>query len=326
MGRKVNIGVMGCANIAVKSMIPVILAQHHLYRLAGIAGRDERKAEQYAASFGTKAFSDYEALLDTAGLDAVYIPLPNSLHAAWIERALDKGLHVLVEKPLACHHDEVVELHKKACTKDLALVENFQFRFHKQLAVIREMLDGGIIGELRCMRSSFGFPAFPDPENIRYQKDLGGGALLDAGVYPIRLSQIILGADLEVKAASSEVDGRKGVDMQGGGFLQQKSGPLFSQIAFGFDHFYQCNLELWGGRGKLTTNRIFTAPPGFEPEALLETAEGKEIIKLPADNHYENMLAHFYKTMQNPELARQEYNGNINHSRLVQEFKRKAHE
>jgi predicted dehydrogenase len=123
-------------------------------------------------------------------------------------------------------------------------------------------VDGGQIGELRCVRASFGFPPFPDAGNIRYQPELGGGALLDVGAYPIKISQILLGENLSVTAAKTFVDSEKCVDIWGGGFLSQNDGPLFSEIAFGFDHHYQCGIELWGSRGKLTANRLFTAPPG----------------------------------------------------------------
>ncbi len=320
-GKRINIGVLGCASVAGRLMIPTILEQGRLYRLAGIASRDGDKADAWAREFDTQAFRSYESLVDAGGLNAIYIPLPNALHAPWIEHALNKGLHVLVEKSLACSVGEVTSLNCAARDKGLALVENFQFRFHSQLAEIERMVDNGVIGELRCVRSSFGFPPFPDPDNIRYRKDLGGGALLDAGAYPIKISQIFLGADLEVKAASFCIDEQRRVDIWGGGFLRQKNGPLFSEIAFGFDHHYQCSLELWGSRGKLSANRIFTAPPGFRPEVVIETSEGKEVLTLEADDHFAGILEYFSRAVHDRDIAGDEYAQNINQARLIHEFR-----
>ena len=318
---RINIGVLGAANIAVRSIIPTIQRLPSLYKLEGIASRSSDKAEAMSNKFNTPAFLGYQSLIEQDGLDAVYIPLPNSLHSEWIDKALDQGLHVLVEKSMACSESEVIALNKKAQSKGLVLVENFQFRFHIQLEVIKKIIQSGQLGELRCMRTSFGFPPFKDSDNIRYQAELGGGALLDAGAYPLKISQIILGNDLSVTAAKWYIDEEQGVDIWGGGFLEQNNGHLFSEIAFGFDHYYQCNIELWGNQGKLFTNRLFTAKPSFEPEIIIETNNGKEIIKVETDNHFENMLCHFHKLVQNPALAEEEYIQNVNQARLIQEFK-----
>jgi len=257
-------------------------------------------------------------------LNAVYIPLPNSLHAMWIERALDCNLHVLVEKSLACSYKDVVRLCQKARRKKLALVENFQFRFHPQLAMVRDIIKNKEIGALRCVRSSFGFPPFSDPTNIRYQKKLGGGALLDAGAYTIKISQILLGTNLTVKAATLAYDKRK-VDIWGGGYLQQIKGGLFSEIAFGFDHFYQCSVELWGNKGKLYADRIFTAPPNYEPKIIIETLKGKRVVRLPSDNHFCRMLEHFHRAIHDQKVSCTEHEHNIDQARLLHEFTHKAH-
>lgn len=322
----INIGILGCANIAQRSIMPAIKELPECFGMVGVASRTLQTASECAYRFNTRAFEGYQSLVDVADLDAVYIPLPNSMHAEWISKALDRGLHVLVEKSLACTKSEAEQLNEKAQKNRLILLENFQFRFHRQISKIKKIIDSGELGELRCIRSSFGFPPFSDPDNIRYQKELGGGALLDAGAYLIKVSQMLMGNDIYVKAAQLQFDQQKGVDVWGGGFIQQTSGSLFSQIAFGFDHFYQCNIEVWGSLGKLYTNRIFTAPPGFETELVLETTLGKKVINVPADNHFQNMLLYFHKLVQNPDLAKDEYVQNINQSRIIEEFKIKSNE
>ena len=317
----VRIGVIGCADIARRFVVPAILNLKDQYALSGIASRTREKAEKFGFLFDIVPYTSYESLLNKAEIDAVYIPLPNSMHADWIEKALARDIHVLVEKPMACNYDDVERLNRVASEKNLVLVENFQFRFHKQLAVIQNMISNGIIGELRCIRSSFGVPPFPDTDNIRYKKRLGGGALLDAGSYPLKIAQIFLGHDIEVSAANLWFDKKKDIDIWGGAYLRQKDGPMFAEVAFGFDNYYQCNLELWGSEGRIFSNRIFTAPPDFSPKIIIESSTRNEIIKLKPNNHFENMLLHFHNLINTKEGLAVEYAQNINQSRLIFEAK-----
>jgi NDP-hexose-3-ketoreductase len=316
----VKIGVIGSASVARHHMIPAILNLKDQYFLSGIASRSESKAKELGALFGAKSFNSYESLLNEADLDAVYIPLPNSMHAEWIGRALNRGIHVLVEKPMACDFEDVVQLNQMASEKNLVLVENFQFRFHGQLALINKMVSDGVIGELRCVRSSFGFPPFPELDNIRYIQALGGGALLDAGAYLLKIAQIFLGQNIEVSAANLLIDSKKDVDIWGGGYLSQKDGPMFAEIAFGFDNFYQCRLELWGSKGRIETNRIFTAPPGYTCEITVESPNGKEVFSIEPQNHFEKMLIHFYDLISTKKGLAAEYAQNINQARLIHEM------
>lgn len=323
MIKKINIGILGCARIAQRFVIPSIKELDE-FNIVGIASRSEAKANQFSQEFNIQPFYSYESLLEQENIDAIYIPLPNNLHYEWIKKALDKNLHVLVEKSMACELKEVELLNKIAKEKGLVLIENFQFRFHSQLQYIKHLVDSGSIGELRNIRSSFGFPPFSDSDNIRYKKELGGGALLDAGAYPIKISQLFLGNEIYVDSASLEYPSNYEVDIWGSAMLKQKGGKLTSQIAFGFDHFYQNSLELWGSKGKIFTNRIFTAAPGFEPILEVETANGKEIISLDADQPFKNMLKHFYNQISNKKIDESEYLQNINQARLIDELKKLA--
>jgi len=316
---------MGYANIAHRAMVPAILNLPNQFELAAIASRNPSKTNELAQLYGCNIFTKYEDILSSKYLDAIYVPLPNSMHYEWVKKALVNGIHVLVEKSLACRLSEVEELNNLALTNNCVLIENFQFRFHSQLRFVKDLIAAGKIGRLRCIKSSFGFPPFSDKDNIRYRRDLGGGALLDAGAYPLKLAQELLGSDLKVKSAVLNYDGNE-VDIWGGGLLEQNNGNLFFQFAFGFDNFYQCSLELWGSKGKLFTNRIFTAHPKHKPELILETNEGTDHIVLEEDNHFENMLEHFFLCTQNRNKTTEEYSQNIIQSKLINQFKAIAHE
>jgi predicted dehydrogenase len=308
--KPIRVGVLGCANFAIRTMIPE-LHRHPQFTLVALASRARSKAEPLAAEYGCKAM-DYDQLVASPELDAVYIPLPTGLHAEWVCRSLEAGKHVICEKSLGCNPAELA----RRC--QLALMENFQFRFHSQHAAVKRLLADGVIGEIRCFRSSFGFPPFADgAANIRYRKELGGGALLDAGAYTIKATTFMLGFDCQVKAANLRMSSDCEVDLGGSIYLENGAG-LVSETAFGFDNFYQCNYEIWGSKGKLTAKRAFTAAPGFEPELLIETPAGVENRKLSADNHFANMLTHFAKVAADGEYDA-EYEQNLVQAKLLKE-------
>ena len=318
---KIRMGVLGCANIAVRSVIPE-LSRHPDYELAGIASRSPEKAVPLAKQYGCLPMS-YDELVEHPAIDAVYVPLPTGLHAEWVTRCLVAGKHVLCEKSLGLTYQEVQDLCTLAQAKQLLLMENFQFRFHSQQAAVKEIVGAGSLGEIRCFRSSFGFPPFADgPANIRYHNDLGGGALLDAGAYTIKATTFLLGDTFRVKAATLRHSAEYGVDLGGSIYLESDAG-LVSETAFGFDCFYQCNYEIWGSNGKLTAKRAFTAPPGFSPELVVETAAGVEVKALPPDNHFAKMLAHFAE-----KIACSDYDGetkeNVVQAKLLQQAREAA--
>ena len=121
MSRKINIVVLGCANIAERFIMPSLKELSDNFNLVGIASRAKVKADEFANRFETQAYYSYKSILEHDELDAVYIPLPNSLHYEWIKKSLEKNLHVLVEKSMSCNYDEVLELNNIAKEKNLVL-------------------------------------------------------------------------------------------------------------------------------------------------------------------------------------------------------------
>lgn len=285
-------GVLGAANIALRSVMPAIQAIKE-NRLVAVASRSQASADAAAAPFGIDAVNGYEALLERSDIDAVYIPLPNSLHYEWVTKALQAGKHVLVEKSAFVNLEEAESAVALAREKGLAIVENFQFQHHSQHRTVKQLLAEGAIGAVRSIRASFGFPPFGGDANIRYKKELGGGALLDSGAYTLKATSFLFGNGFEVKAAQLTNHETYGVDWFGGAFLVDEKSGLFSEVAWGFENYYQCNYEIWGSSGKITATRAYTAKADFQPSVLLEQAGGSQELKLEADDHFHNMLLHF---------------------------------
>ncbi|RYZ17396.1 MAG: Gfo/Idh/MocA family oxidoreductase, partial [Chitinophagaceae bacterium] len=285
-------GVLGAANIALRSVMPAIQAIPE-NELVAIASRSQANANEAAEPFGIAGLGSYDALLDVDSIEAVYIPLPNSLHYEWVTKALEAGKHVLVEKSAFVSLEEAEKAVALARSKGLAIVENFQFQHHGQHRAVRQLLQEGAIGDVRSIRASFGFPPFGGDANIRYKKELGGGALLDSGAYTLKATSFLFGNNFDVKAAQLSYNEQYGVDWFGGAFLVDETQGLFSEVAWGFENFYQCNYEIWGSAGKLTATRAYTAKADFQPSVILEQAGGTRELKLEADDHFNNMLLHF---------------------------------
>lgn len=312
---KLKIGIMGCANIAVRTVIPT-LQKHNDFDVVSVASRSESKAVKTATKFGCQAVIGYDALLADDSLDAIYMPLPTGLHEEWVLKSLDAGKHILIEKSLAMTHDSANIMVDYARKKNLLIMENFMFLYHSQHKTIAKMIADGEIGEIRSFRSAFGFPPLAE-DNFRYNKSLGGGALLDAAAYTIRASQLFLGFELSVQGAHLERVNSDGVDIYGGAFLKNRAGE-FSEVAFGFDNFYQCNYEIWGSKGKITANKAFTPKPDEMPKVIIERQGFRDEITLPADDHFVNILTEFHRCIQAGNFSKK-YIEIVNQSRLLQE-------
>jgi len=315
---KIRVGILGCANIAVKYLAPAF-KKHHMFDLVGFAGRNYDKTLLISSQFECLHFESYQLLIDRNDVDLIYIPLPNSLHHEWVIKSLNSGKHVICEKSLGCSYEEVLEMVDAARLNGKLLFENFQFRFHSQHQFVKKILEDGGIGEIRGFRSSFGFPPFNDSYNIRYSSELGGGSLLDAGAYVLKAADFILGGEFEVRAATLNVSPDLGIDIYGGIYMQNNEGQ-FAELSFGFDNYYQCNYEIWASKGKLLVTRAFTAPPGFAPSIIVEMQGRKEEIILPSDDHFEKMLSYVVNCIENTRFEF-EYSQNLSQAFKIEKVK-----
>ena len=290
----VRIGILGCANIARRKMLPALTRVPSL-RTAAIASRRLPAAQELTERFGGVAVEGYQALLDREDVDAVYIPLPTGLHAHWVEQALLAGKHVLCEKPLTTSLAGSARLVALARERGLTLLENFMFLHHAQHAAVRDLIGEGLIGEVRTFTGVFAFPP-PAPGDIRYRPELGGGALLDAGVYPVRAAQYFLGPELSVAGASLCEDVETGVDVAGSALLSSPAGTT-AQLTWGFRHSYRCVYEILGSAGRIVLDRAFTPPETWRPVVCIERQDHVEERTLPADDQFANVAAAFAQTV-----------------------------
>ncbi|MGK5729255.1 Gfo/Idh/MocA family protein [Streptomyces sp. URMC 124] len=275
----VRLGLLGCADIALRRMLPAVERTEGIV-LTAVAARDAARAERVAQQYGAEAAAGYAELLERDDVDAVYVPLPSSLHAEWTERALLGGKHVLAEKPMTLDAGETARLVELARSRGLVLMENFMFVHHPQHRRVRQLLDEGAIGELRTLHAAFTIPPRPDGD-IRYRADLGGGALFDVGVYPLRAAQLLLGPGLEVAGADLRTDPERGVDVAGSVLLARPDG-VTAHLTFGMEHHYTSRYEVLGSAGRLRLDHAFTTPAGHRPVIAIERQGGAEELELEA--------------------------------------------
>jgi predicted dehydrogenase len=241
-----------------------------------VASRDEERASSYASEHGLeRSYGSYEALLADPDVEAVYISLPNRLHAEWTLQALDAGKHVLVEKPFSRHADQVEEAFDRADAAGLILSEGFMWRHHPQTRRVTELIDSGVIGRVRVVRTAFAFDLATErgTGDTRFDPGLDGGALMDVGCYCISGLRLVAGEP--ERARGEQTAGPTGVDIVFTGAL-----AFADEVLGHFDCAFvgprRAALEIVGDDATIFVPNPFTIGvpgielrrPGAEPEAI----------------------------------------------------------
>lgn len=293
--RPLRLGALGTSSIAWRRVLPTAVRTPEV-ELVAVAGRSTEKAAHFADRFGCAVAESPEALLARPDVEAVYVSTPTALHRTWAERALRAGKHVLVEKPIGTDAAEARALCALAGERGLVLRENFMFLHHPQHDHVRELVRRGRLGPLASFRAAFCIPPLP-ADDIRYRAELGGGALLDVGVYPLRAAAHLLGPGLRVAGATLRTRGGDGLDLSGQVLLVSPRGVL-AELAFGFEHAYASTYTLWGERARLTVPRAFTPPPAHQPLLVLEEQDHEEHFHLPAFDQLQRCLREFAEVVR----------------------------
>ena len=195
-----RIGTLGCARITPQALIRPA-KNNDTVQITAVAARNYAKAKVFANRHGIpKVHKDYEALIQDPDIDAIYNPLPNSLHAEWSVRALRAGKHVLCEKPMASNAAEAEEMNSVAIEEGKILMEAFHWRYHPLAERVIQLLKAKTIGDVSRIEASFCIP-LPFPNDIRYNPDLGGGALMDTGCYTVNIVRHLMGEEPSVVSA-----------------------------------------------------------------------------------------------------------------------------
>lgn len=288
---KLRWGVLGTAGIAASAYVPAIRASRN-GTLHAVASRSLEKASLFAQTHGfARAHGSYEELLADPEVDAVYIPLPNALHAPWAIKAAAAGKPTLVEKPLAGSTREAEAMAAAFKASTLPLCEALMYRLHPLTLEVERRLRAGDIGPLRAVRSSF-FADVPDGANIRYQSDLAGGALRDLGCYCVSVIRLMAGQEPDTVEAVADFSA-SGVDLRLAGILRFPNG-IVGDFSCGFGTPFNCSYDLIGEHGRMLVDHgAMVAWPGEAFRIQLWNREGHQVITIPAANHYQSMVESF---------------------------------
>ena len=277
--RTLNWGLLSTARIN-RALIHPLHASKRTTLLA-VASRTESSAEAYAREWKIpRAHGSYEALLADPDVDVIYNPLPNHLHAEWTIKALRAGKHVLCEKPFALTLPEVDAMIAASKETGKTLAEAFMYRHHPQTLKVKELVDGGALGQLQLIKGAFTFTLTREG-NFRSVKEMGGGSIWDVGCYPISYARMLAGEPSEV--FGWQVEGQSGSDMSFFGQMKFANG-VHAQFDSGFQSPLRSHIEIVGSRASLIVPAPFK--PGRTSEIFLRHGEDEERIKIKGQELY----------------------------------------
>jgi predicted dehydrogenase len=281
---KVRWGILSTAKIGTEKVIPA-MQQCQYGSVEAIASRNLESAQAAAGKLNiAKAFGSYEELLADPEIDAVYNPLPNHLHVEWSIKALEAGKHVLCEKPIGLTSTQGEQLLQVAQKHPhLKVMEAFMYRHHPQWQLAKRLVDEGKIGELRTIQAFFSY-FNRDPENIRNQAGIGGGALMDIGCYPISLSRFIYSEEPQRVFGIAEFDPQFQVDRIASGVLDFGRGTSTFTCSTQLVPYQRVNI--YGVDGRIEIEIPFNAPPDKPCRVWHQRGENIAEILLEVCNQY----------------------------------------
>lgn len=293
MTDKIRWGILSTARIG-RRVIPAIHASRN-GEVAAVASRSLESAQAWAAAHDIpRAYGSYEALFEDGDIDAIYNPLPNSMHAEWSIRCAEAGLPVLCEKPLAVDAAEAEAMVVAFAKHDLLLAEGFMYRFHPQTQKVLDLLRGGAIGDLVMLNASFNFPIdLSDLGNIRLSRELEGGALVDIGCYCISAARLMTGEEPLQAHGVSRSGAVSEVNEVLGAVLDFPSGAV-AVIDCSLRNQRVQSYDLRGTRGRIRVETAYVTQP--DEATLIETwgIDGDySRITIPPANSYTLMAEDF---------------------------------
>ena len=287
---KLRIGVLSVSNHLLKRVV-LAVSESHECEIYAIASRDLNKAQEFAQEFNIpKVHFNYDALLADDQIDAVYIPLPNHLHAQWICKAADYGKHILVEKPITIRADEAIDSLEFAHSKGVKLMEGFMYKFHPQWIRIRDIIRTNQIGKIQYIHTSFSYNN-PSKTNIRNIKDYGGGAMFDIGSYAVSVPRFLLQKEPKRVVSTMKFNAETGVDILSSGIIDfEEAHATFSVSTLSEANQY---VEIVCTAGRITIPIPFNAYVDTKTNIIVSTAQGQRIVEFDVCDQYTLMFNAF---------------------------------
>lgn len=308
-------GILGTAKIARTVMIPAMrdAPAANLLAIASESGKAREAADEFSIP---RAHDSFTALLEDPEVEAVYIPLPNSLHAHWTIGAAQHGKHVLCEKPAALSLEDARRMQHACDEHGVYLVEGYMYRHHPQHRRVQELLQEGAIGQLRHVRGHFSFPLDLEAPSIKLDRGLGGGSLNDVGCYPLNVIRRLLGMPASVTVVG-DLEPKCGVDLSASGILHFADGRL-AEFTSSFCQTLHHRYELIGTHGSITVERAFR-PDKYAGMGVIQVHDDRgtsRTERLDGDQ-YPAQLEHFAARVQGVPGQDTDHNGILEQASLI---------
>jgi predicted dehydrogenase len=293
--KPVRWGVLGVGKHFIQRVL-LPLQKSPLIEVAAVASRDLAKAREAAGNFGIPAaYGSYEELVADRSLEAVYIPLPNHLHAEWVRNSADAGKHVLCEKPLALNAGETQACLDYCRAKGVRLMEAFMYRFHPQWRRAVELVRVGEIGAVRSVHVCIGY-FNADPRNIRNVLDFGGGSLMDIGCYAVSMPRLLFQAEPSRVIGLLSRDPAFKTDVLSSAILDFGSGR--ATFTVGTQLFSHQGVEVIGTAGRMKIWIPVNAFPDSPMRLTVTNGIGEREPELPAVDQYALEFEEFSRALR----------------------------
>ncbi len=287
---RVGVAVWGLGEHARRNVVPAFRNCKQA-RLVGVLSRDVGRSSEIARDEGVNHYADADAMFDDVAVDAVYLAVSTGFHAKLGKQVLEANRHLWCEKPLAGSEVEREALLDMGATANLAVFEAAMFIHHPQFRRLLELVRDEEIGSLVSITARFGFPHL-EPGGFRYSGSEGGGALLDAGYYPVAAARGLLSGSIEVKGAVVGREPGYEVDTFGAALVESSEGTS-GFLDWGFGRAYRNEIEIWGTQGTIFVERAFSKPADFETSIRIRTGHDERIEQTGAANQFSGMLDEF---------------------------------
>jgi xylose dehydrogenase (NAD/NADP) len=324
-------GVLGARSwIAREAVMPAIRESKNS-KLVAIASRDaDYRMREYGSAQGVRVLT-YDGLIHDDSVDAIYIPLPNSMHFEWARKAAEAGKSVLCEKPLALNAAEAEALAALFERRGVKLMESFMYRFHPQHQRIRELVRSGVIGDVLEVHAhlSVDLMSPPDPNNVRFKRELGGGTLLDMGCYGVSASRMVFGDEPSAVSAWWRMDEAMNVDVAAAGVLEFPRGRV-AMVSCSFEGNGNGFYTIIGRKGTIEAPRALILGAGNRAaEALIVVvdADGRRSEEfLQPFNQYRGLVEEFATSILLDKPVPLPLSDSINNARVLDAFAQSATE
>ena len=290
---------------ALKNVLPAISSTAGV-SLHGVSSRNREVVASACREYGCATWDTPEAMLEDGEVDAIYLATPIGLHASQGSAVLESGKHLWCEKPMARNSEEVTTLTALSRARGVTAAEGFMYLYHPQFTYLTAVVNSGRLGYLQSVSCRFGIPPLDRP-GFRNSPQLGGGAFLDVGCYPISAVTSLFPEGLpEVAFAEIIVEPPAVVDSKGSAVLRYERG-VDATLQWRVGSAYRNEIDFWGTDGSLSSERIFSKPAGYVPRFRFLDRQGRETFEWgEGANHFEKMFLAFSALVHDPAAAERE--------------------